>query len=179
MPSSPAMSSSPAMPSSPAPRLRFGVRLVVLARAWRRELDRRLAGLGLTDATWSPLVHLGDATSALTQKDLAALAGVEASTLVRLVDILVSRGLVERRPHPTDRRTNLIVLTTAGRRTLDEIRALIGEAEENMLSSLSEDEVAGMIAGFDAIDARLREIQAEHEAPSQFRSARASERLSD
>jgi MarR family transcriptional regulator, transcriptional regulator for hemolysin len=165
------------MPLS-SPRLRFGVRLVVLARAWRRELDRRLAGLGLTDATWSPLVHLGEATGALSQKDLAALAGVEASTLVRLVDILATRGLVERRPHPSDRRTNLIVLTKVGRRTLDEIRALLGEAEGDMLGSLGEDEVAGMVAGFDAIDARLREIQARQEAPSQSRRAPAPDRVS-
>jgi MarR family transcriptional regulator for hemolysin len=165
--------------SSPSPRLRFGVRLVVLARAWRRELDRRLAGLGLTDATWSPLVHLGDATGALTQKDLAALAGVDASTLVRLVDILAARGLVERRPHPTDRRTNLIVLTNAGRHALDEIRILIGEAEVDMLSSLGEDEVAGIVAGFDAIDARLAEIQAERDAPTQSGCASASDGVSD
>ena len=152
--------------STSSPRLRFGVRLVVLARAWRRELDRRLAAVGLTDATWSPLVHLGEAKGALSQRELAALAGVEASTLVRLIDILADRGLVARRPHPTDRRTNLIVLTTAGRRTLAEIRALLAEAEGDMLSSLGEDEVAGMLAGFDAIEARLRELHAQQdEAP--------------
>ena len=161
-----------------SPRLRFGVRLVVLARAWRRELDRRLAGVGLTDATWSPLVHLGEATGALSQKDLAALAGVEASTLVRLVDILAERGLAERRPHPTDRRANLIALTKFGRQTLGEIRALLGEAEGDMLSSLSEDEVAGMVASLDAIDARIREIQAHQDRPSQPRRAPARDRVS-
>ena len=153
------------MPMS-SPRLRFGVRLVVLARAWRRELDKRLAAVGLTDATWSPLVHLGEAKGALSQRELAALAGVEASTLVRLIDILAGRGLVARRPHPTDRRTNLIALTAAGRRTLAEIRALLAEAEGDMLSSLGEDEVADMLAGFDAIEARLRELHArQDEAP--------------
>ena len=146
------------MPTSPY-RDRFGVRLVVVARAWRRELDRRLSAVGLSDATWSPLVHLGEATGALSQKELAALSGVDASTLVRLIDILTGRGLIERRPHPTDRRTNLIVLTKAGRRTLSGIRKLLVEAETDMLSTLGEDEVAGMLAGFDAIEQRLREVQ--------------------
>jgi MarR family transcriptional regulator, transcriptional regulator for hemolysin len=148
-------------PPASSHRDRFGVRLVVVARAWRRELDRRLAAVGLTDATWSPLVHLGEATGALTQKELAALSGVDASTLVRLIDILAGRGLIERRPHPTDRRTNLVVLTKAGRRTLSGIRKLLAEAERDMLKSLGEDEVAGMLAGFDAIEARLREVQAQ------------------
>jgi len=143
-----------------SPRLRFGVRLVVLARAWRRELDRRLAAVGLTDATWAPLVHLGEATGAVSQRELATSAGVDASTLVRLIDILGSQGLVERRTHPTDRRINLIALTNAGRRALAEIRVLLNDAEGDMLSNLSENEVAGMLAGFDAIEVRLKEADA-------------------
>lgn len=153
-------------PAASSHRDRFGVRLVVVARGWRRELDRRLAAVGLTDATWSPLVHLGEATGALSQKELAALSGVEASTLVRLIDILAGRGLIERRPHPTDRRANLIVLTKAGRRTLSGIRKLLAEAERDMLSSLGEDEIAGILAGFDAIEARLRELSDEGSHPA-------------
>ncbi len=35
-----------------------------------------------------------------------------------------------------------------------------------MLSSLSEGEVAGMLAGFDAIEARLKEASAQEGAPA-------------
>ncbi len=52
----------------------------------------------------------------------------DAATITGLLDRLTSAGLVERRPHPTDRRINPVYLTSTGRalqRDLDrEIDAL-------------------------------------------------------
>lgn len=37
---------------------RFGMQLAQMSRGWRAELDRRLAGLGLSQARWLVLLHL-------------------------------------------------------------------------------------------------------------------------
>ena len=90
--------------ASSSPRARLGVRFALLARRWRRVLDARLAASGLSDATWVPLVHLEESGGGVTQKELAALVGIEGSSLVRLIDILGRQGLVERRVDTTDGR---------------------------------------------------------------------------
>lgn len=47
----------------------------------------------------------------LTQKEIAEFVGVEAPTLVPIIDNMVKEGFVERRQDPTDRRNNRIFLT--------------------------------------------------------------------
>jgi MarR family transcriptional regulator, transcriptional regulator for hemolysin len=145
-------------PLSP-PRAHFGFRFVVLARRWRQELDARLAAVGLTDATWAPLIHLGEARGGLSQKELAARAGVDASTLVRLIDRLEAHGFVERTAHRSDRRAKLVSVTQAGRKALVRIREVLAQAEAEMLGCLSDVELAQMLDGFDKIDGRLRSLQ--------------------
>ena len=52
---------------------------------------------------------------------------VHPTTVTLALDRLEQRGLLHRRPHPTDRRTVLAMLTPAGRELLDEVsRALAG-----------------------------------------------------
>src|SRR3546814_3268371 len=77
-------------------------------------LNAHLATAGLPDATWIPLVHLSETGGGITQKELAALVGIDGSSLVRLIDILCRKGLVERRADESDGRARLIHLTPAG-----------------------------------------------------------------
>src|SRR4051794_20112205 len=107
------------MPSTS--RRLFGFQFAVLARRWRTYLDQALSEAGLTDATWAPLVHLDRSGDGVPQKTLALRIGIDGSTLVRLIDILESRGLVERRTDPTDRRARLLHLTEAGRQAVSAI----------------------------------------------------------
>ena len=58
--------------SPTSPRSRFGFAFVLLARRWRRLLDRRIAALGLTDATWTPLIHLQMAGDGISQTENAS-----------------------------------------------------------------------------------------------------------
>jgi DNA-binding MarR family transcriptional regulator len=47
-------------------------------------------------------------------RELADLCQCDASYVTNVVDDLEKRGLVERQPHPTDRRVKMVVLTDAG-----------------------------------------------------------------
>lgn len=144
------------MTDSSSPRARFGIRFSLLARRWRRALDAQLAAAGLSDATWLPLVHLQENGDGITQKDLAALVGIDSSSLVRLLDILSRSGLVERRVDPADARARRIHLTGAGRDRVAEIRAELARVEEDLLAGISDAELTAMLGHFAAIDRRLQ-----------------------
>jgi DNA-binding MarR family transcriptional regulator len=50
----------------------------------------------------------------LSMRDLAALLTMDPPNLTPVVDDLERAGLVERQPHPTDRRIRLVTATSAG-----------------------------------------------------------------
>lgn len=151
----------------PPPRHRFGALFVGLARRWRRALDDRLSGVGLTDATWAPLVHLEMSGGGISQTELAGMLGIDGSTLVRLLDILAGKGLIERRPDPVDRRAKRLHLTQAGHDAVVGIRAVIIQAETEMLADLDDATLAALIDTFDLIDARIRAMRPHSGTPQQ------------
>ena len=62
----------------------------------------------------------------MPMRELASLLGVDPPNLTPVVDDLERAGLVERQPHPTDRRVKLVVATAEGAalaRQADEILA--------------------------------------------------------
>lgn len=138
-------------------RARFGVTFSLLARRWRRLIEAHLATTGLTDATWRPLVHLDATGGGLAQKELAALVGVDGSSLVRVLDILERDGLIERRRDPADGRNRLIHLTQAGEKRVGEIQAELRVAETAMLVDLSDADLGVMLESFAAIERRMAE----------------------
>lgn len=143
------------MTISPLPRRRFGLRFSLVARRWRREIEQALAGAGLSDATWTPLVHLDETGGGLSQKQLAALVGVDASTLVRLLDILEGRNWIVRRVAPDDARTRLIDLTPEGAAQVRTLRALLENIEARWLDDIPDEELSVALGVIDRIDARL------------------------
>lgn len=140
-------------------RFNFGIRFSLLARRWRQVLDAYLAAAGLTDATWIPLVHLHETGGGITQKELAALVGIDGSSLVRLIDILSRQGLVERRVDEADGRVRLVYLTPAGHSRVAEIRQELTKGEADMLTDLSDADIAVMLQYFGRIDQRLSALQ--------------------
>ncbi|MGQ3214521.1 MAG: MarR family winged helix-turn-helix transcriptional regulator [Shinella sp.] len=143
------------MTSHHSPRSRFGIVFFLFARRWRRSIEAHLAVAGLTDATWVPLVHLKETGGGITQKELAALVGVDGSSLVRVLDILAREGLIERRRDEADGRARLIYLTPEGEGRVGEIRQELGRAEEAILLELSDRDITSMLTHFEAIDRRM------------------------
>jgi MarR family transcriptional regulator for hemolysin len=103
---------------------RFGMQLAQMSRGWRAELDRRLAGLNLSQARWLVLLHLARFDDAPTQRELAQSVGVEGPTLARLLDSLESQGLVRRQAVVEDRRAKKIVLCPPAKPLIDQIETI-------------------------------------------------------
>lgn len=137
------------------PKRILGIRLVGLARRWRQYLDVQLSSSGLSDATWAPLMHLHRAGEGLLQRELAARVGLDVSSLVRLLDILEQRQLVERRPDPQDRRGNRLFLTMAGHAQVARIRGLVEPLEDDLLQDLDDAATEALLQAFARIEARL------------------------
>jgi DNA-binding MarR family transcriptional regulator len=72
----------------------------------RTALARRL---GVPAADLDALVHL-ERAGPLTQRDLAERLLLSSGAVTFLVDRLEQAGLVQRQPHPTDRRATLVAL---------------------------------------------------------------------
>lgn len=137
------------------PRLHFGFQLVMLARRWRRLLDRELAHSGLTDATWGPLFHLERGGDNISQTELADRIGLDTSSLVRLIDLLEQRGLLERRTDPADRRARRLLLTPRGREKVTQIRESLHRLEMAFLADIDDEQLNRGLKVFDLVGQRL------------------------
>ena len=73
----------------------------------------------------------------LTAKELAQELALEKSTVSRLVDAMVERGLIERVAHPSDARSTLLRATPVGRRVRGEIRRDIARENAEVLRGLT------------------------------------------
>lgn len=99
----------------------------IAAEAWKAIFDfiiatapqrnRYLGETGLTPNDARTLQSLSSSEG----RSMSALAEewkLDASTVTWIVDRLEGKGLVQRRPHPSDRRSKLVVLTPKGARLM-------------------------------------------------------------
>ena len=93
----------------------FGLLVARLSRRLRQAVDAEMRLIGLTEATWRPLIYLRSLGDGVRQKELATAMSIEGPSLVRLLDSLERRGFIERREDENDRRARGIHLTRAGR----------------------------------------------------------------
>lgn len=84
----------------------------------------RVAKLGFTVAQASALREL---TGPMTLSELAVRMGCEPSNAIVPLDKLEEQRLVERRPHPTDRRAKQLVLTPEGAERREELLKFLCE----------------------------------------------------
>src|SRR4029453_17179014 len=98
-----------------------------------------LAPLGIDGRELAVLNALGD-QDPLSQQEVARRLGVDRTTMVSLVDALERKRLVERNPHPGDRRKNMVELTVTGRDPRRRGTQASEEAERRFLAALPEGE---------------------------------------
>ncbi|MCZ0997512.1 MarR family transcriptional regulator [Streptomyces mirabilis] len=87
-------------------------------------LRERVAELSLTVAQASALREL---TGPLTLSELAVRMSCEPSNATVVIDKLESQQLIERRPHPSDRRAKQLLLTPEGAERRERLLKLVSE----------------------------------------------------
>lgn len=118
----------------------FAEALHLAAHGWRIAVDRRLRPLGYSRSRWMVLLHVS-LKEGINHRELAERLGIEAPTLVRLVDRMEAEQLLHRRASETDRRVKQLHLSPAGRQEVERIRAVAAEIRREALSGLDRAEI--------------------------------------
>lgn len=119
----------------------FAEALHLAAHGWRTALDRRLRPLGYSRSRWMALLHVSR-QDGITHRELAERLGIEAPTLVRLIDRMEDEGLLQRCASETDRRVKHLHLSANGRKEVERIWASAANLRQEILSGLSEAEIS-------------------------------------
>ena len=141
------MADSPA--AAPLPRARKSRRDIELdvltthlgyalrrAQVWVfQDFIRTLSVIDIRPAQYSVLAVIG-ANPGLSQAELADRLAIERARLVHMLDHLQKRGLTERLPSPTDRRTHALQLTKDGQKLLKRAKALAARHEARLTEKM-------------------------------------------
>jgi len=117
-------------------------------KAYRRFAQARLqaAGIDITIDQWLVLKTIHESAD-LTLQQVGVAVFKDFASITRIVQLLERKGLLRRKPHPTDGRRSELVLTSAGESV---IRTVEPVAQANRRQALD---------GIDAKEiARLREV---------------------
>ncbi len=104
--------------------------------------------VALRPAQYSVLLVM-DTHPGLKQTEIAALLGIKRTNFVALIDELEHRGLAERAPSPTDRRSNALYLTKAGKALLAKAEKTVAEHEQRLIGLIGVDgkrQLLGLLA---------------------------------
>jgi DNA-binding MarR family transcriptional regulator len=106
-----------------------------VARIMRTRFDQWAKAYGMTRAQGVILVRL-ERQPGLSQNEMASICEVEPITVGRLVDRLETRGLIERRPDPADRRVRRLHLLPPAKPILADIHAYKAELTDFVANGL-------------------------------------------
>jgi MarR family transcriptional regulator for hemolysin len=104
----------------------IGFLLADVSRLLRRDFDRRVRDLEMTQAQWRALGHLAR-EEGINQAALAERLEVKPITIARLIDRMEAAGWVRREADSADRRASLLFLTPKATPILDELQVRADE----------------------------------------------------
>ncbi len=125
-------------------------------RYFQRLLQARIETCGITMGHWFFLRVLWE-QEGLTQAELSKRAGIMTPRTVTALNDLEKRGLVERKPHPSDKRKYNVFLTREGRALERQLLPYAIEVNRMAAASLQPAEVASLRQSLKAIREELRQ----------------------
>jgi len=107
------------------------------------EAELRPLGVGIGSL---PVLAALKSGAAMTQADLARLLHVEQPSMAQTLVRLERDGLIRRRPHPANRRIQLIELTAACQEVLPRSKAILLKGNERLLAGFSADDASLLLS---------------------------------
>jgi DNA-binding MarR family transcriptional regulator len=142
----------------PLPRLSNRIKRLYLLLS--RSVDDSLKPYGLARGQWQVLAHVHDAGT-LSQRRLQESMKIESATLTVIVDLLVTKGWIERLPDPADKRVRLLRFTPDGATRWLDVPDPVALAERRMLSGLDSGERAAVA---DAVERMIAGLEIDRKA---------------
>lgn len=117
----------------------IGFLLWQAGNAWQRQIKLALAPLGLTHVQYLLLETLNTVppSSSMKQSAIADAAGIDVMMTSKVLRLLVTKKLVQRRSPRADARAFSVSLTTEGQNALAKARAIIQKSEEEFFAGVS------------------------------------------
>ncbi len=128
-----------------------------VARGWRQLADMALAEFGVSNSAGWCLIHIDRMDGPVRQADLAESLDITQPSLVRTLDQLQMAGLVERTPHPDDKRSNQIALSEEGRDLVGRIEAKLGTLRAELLADVPDEIIDSTVALMQLLSLRIAE----------------------
>ena len=144
----------------------LGFLLGDVSRLIRMRFDARAGELGLTRAQWRVLAQLRR-REGINQSALAELLEIEPITLVRHIDRLVAKELVERRPDPNDRRAWKLYLKEEVQPVLDRLRQLSEQTRNDALVGIPAEQREQLIDNLLTMKANLTALENSEVVPAE------------
>lgn len=118
----------------------IGMYINYINKKIQRYLTLNLEKYNITTEQWSVLLHLLQ-KDGINQKQLAKDVDKDQPTLVRILDILERKKLVERRKCVEDRRSFLIYVTLEGKKLRNEVYPFIEALFGNIVDGISSNQL--------------------------------------
>lgn len=160
------------MSRKPEMRREILFQLTDVARAMRTYADQCARRHGMTRAQWGALMRL-EREEGMTQAELAESLEIQPISLARLIDRMCEQKLVERRPHPRDRRAYRLYLTAKGHTILEQLVPLGRRISGDVLASLGEAEAGQLLEQLLRIKGNIRKASAANGSSGRQASAGA------
>lgn len=121
-------------------------------KAYRQMVQRSLsaAGLGITLDQWLVLKTIAQDSQA-TQNQIAARVFKDVASVTRIVEILVSKGYLERVFLPSDRRRQQLNVTAAGEQLLEQVYPVSLANRQAALHGLDSETIANLQSSLQSI----------------------------
>jgi DNA-binding MarR family transcriptional regulator len=132
--------------------------LAELVRLQLRVYNSRFRSTGLNQSQVTALIHL-ERTEQLSQTDLARRLGMRKAAAGTLIEGLEGKGLVERSRGRDDRRVQLVSITDAGRRVVDDVDHIAEQLGNQYRAGISREERAQLISVLERLRHNLRAME--------------------
>lgn len=126
---------APPAPESSGPAAPRTVKRLYLLMS--HAIDDELRQHGLARAQWQALAHVHEAGT-LSQRLLQERMAIESATLTVIVELLASKGWLERLPDPTDKRVRLLRFTPDGHERWHTVPDPVAIVQSRMLAGFSD-----------------------------------------
>ncbi|QBE61716.1 MarR family transcriptional regulator [Pseudoduganella lutea] len=129
--------------------------LIHSARAYKAAADRVAGNFALSHASGWPVVMIARLGDGVRPGTVAEALGVEPPSLVRIIDQLVTAGLVTRQDDPADRRAKTLHLTAEGRHCAAQLEELLLPFRRELFAGLPQADIEACVRVLTHLDGLL------------------------
>ncbi len=145
------------MPHDDQTLMALTMALTQVARTYKACADKMAGDFQLSQATALPVIMIGRLGNGVRPGMLADALGLEASSVVRLIDQLIDAGLVERNEDANDRRARTLHLTPEGRKRANQLEKSLTKLRRELFRDIKPAEVETCLAVLQSLHGAIGE----------------------